>query len=263
MSSNIPDFTARLLIDAGIDKGMRVLDVGCGSGDVSLLLLKLVGVEGGVVGIDHDSRAIAIARQRSEAMNNPSLTFLECDLLKLPNSFGTFDAIVGRRVLMYQKDAVATIRTIATYLRPGGIVVFQEHDTTMAPASLDPFPLHKRAQGWLQQMIAREGADLNIGFNLHSIFTKAGLVVENVRAECLVQTPDTPYSLGNIVRACLPRIIDLGVASAEEVEIETLQKRLDEERSGSQSIYIGDVMFGSWARKTCLLQDTDTATSRQ
>lgn len=63
-------------------------------------------------------------------------------------------------------------------------------------------------------MIAREGADLHIGFNLHGILTKAGLNVECVRAECLVQTRDAPYGLGSIVKACLPRIVALGVATS-------------------------------------------------
>lgn len=249
MSTNLPDFTTRLLIDAGIAKGMRILDVGCGSGDVSFLLCDLVENDAEIIGIDRDAAAIASARQRNASRNHPSLRFLQCDVSELQDSLGTFDAIVGRRVLMYQKDAVATIRALSKYLRPTGIVVFQEHDTTMVPTSVDSFPLHKRAQSWIQEMIAREGADLHIGFNLHGIFTQAGLSVESVRAECLIQTPDTPYSLGAIVRACLPRITALGVASVEDVDIETLQERLDQERSASSGIYIGDVMFGSWARK--------------
>lgn len=250
MKINPFDFTTRLLIDAGIREGMRILDVGCGSGDVSLLLSNLVGRSGEIIGVDHDEQAIDVARQRNAAHDHASLTFLQCDLLNLPDSIGTFDAIVGRRVLMYQKDAVETIRSLSEYLRSGGTMVFQEHDTTLAPASVDPFPLHRRAQFWIREMIAREGADLHIGFNLHGIFTQAGLTIENVRAECLIQTPDTPYGLGYIVRACLPRIIALGVASAEDVQIETLQERLDQERLSSVSIYIGDVMFGCWAKKS-------------
>jgi len=61
--------------------------------------------------------------------------------------------------------------------------------------------------------------------------------------------PDTPYNLGNIVKACLPRIVELGVATPEEIDIGTLQQRLDDERNKLKGIYIGDVIFGAWARK--------------
>ncbi len=128
-------------------------------------------------------------------------------------------------------------------------MVFQEHDTTMVPASLDVFPLHRQASSWVHEMIRREGADLHIGFNLHRILTQAGLIVEDLRAECLLQTPDSAFGLGSIVRACLPRIVEHGVATVEEISIDTLQDRLDAERKASDQIYIGDVLFGVWARK--------------
>lgn len=243
------DFTTQLLIDAGISAGMRVLDVGCGLGDVAFLLGSLVGSTGEVMGIDHDAEALASARKRIAEPEQALPVFVQSGLLDLPAAMGTFDAIVGRRVLMYQADTVAAVTALAKYLRPGGVMVFQEHDTTMAPASIDAFILHRQAQGWLQEMLAREGADLHIGFNLHAILGKAGLAVEYVRAECIVQTPDKPYGLGYIVGACLPRIIALGVATEDEVGVETLQQRLDEERVRSDGIYIGDVMFGAWARK--------------
>ncbi|HCL5074348.1 TPA: methyltransferase domain-containing protein [Salmonella enterica] len=250
MTMSKHDFTLQLLLDAGISEGMRVLDVGCGYGDVTFMLSRLVTATGEVVGIDHDSNALSIARERKATLGQQDQPiFIQSGLLDLPESVGTFDAIIGRRVLMYQADTVAATTALTKHLSPGGVMVFQEHDTTMAPASVDSFTLHRKAQSWIQQMIDREGADLHIGFNLHSILTNAGLIVESVRAECLIQTPDTPYSLGNIVKACLPRIITLGVATADEIEIETLQQRLDDERSQSTSIYIGDVIFGVWARK--------------
>ncbi|MDH0301529.1 MULTISPECIES: class I SAM-dependent methyltransferase [unclassified Pseudomonas] len=243
------DFTTRLLLDAGIGPGMRVLDVGCGHGDVSLLLASLVDGDGAVVGIDQSDAALQVARQRELPKGAARPEFVHCDLHALPTSLGLFDAIVGRRVLMYQADAVKAVRALARHLLPGGLMVFQEHDTTLTPASLEPFPLHRKATRWLQRMLAEEGADLHMGFNLHGVMTGAGLQVEEVRAECLVQTPDNDTGLATIIRGCLPRIVALGVATARQVGIETLQARLEAEREQSRGIYIGDVAFACQARK--------------
>lgn len=242
-------FTTRLLVDAGIGPGMRVLDVGCGGGDVSFLLAELVGCDGAVVGIDQSAQVLERAGQWTPAKGAAMPSFVACDLHALPASLGLFDAVVGRRVLMYSADAVKAVRGLARLLLPGGVMAFQEHDTTLAPASLDSFALHRKAQKWLQRMLEREGADLHIGFHLHRIFTQAGLQVDDLRAECLVQTPEHAYGLGQIIHACLPRIIALGVATAREVGIETLQARLDAERHQSQGIYIGDLAFGVLAYK--------------
>jgi ubiquinone/menaquinone biosynthesis C-methylase UbiE len=249
MTATKVDFTTRLFVEAGIHEGMRVLDVGCGSGDVSFLLAGLVKESGEVIGIDHDAGALAIAQKRADLASTKAPQFVHCGLTELPESLGTFDAIVGRRVLMYQADTLAAVRVLAKSLRPGGVMAFQEHDTTMIPASVEVFPLHRLASSWVHGMIEREGADLHIGFNLHRILTQAGLMVEDLRAECLLQTPDSAYGLGSIVRACLTRIVRHGVATAEEISIETLQDRLDAERKASSAIYIGDMLFGVWARK--------------
>ena len=244
-----PDFTHRLLTDAGVRPGMRVLDVGCGFGDVTFLVAALVGEVGSVVGVDQDAGAVARARDRGVPRGSATPTFAHASIAALPPALSDLDAIVGRRVLTYQPDAARAVRTLAERLRPGGVVVFQEHDATMTPASLAPFPLHERAQGWLRGMIEREGADPHIGFHLPGILTRAGLVVEHVRAEAIVQTPSVPYALGTIVRACLPRIIGHGIATAADVGIDTLQDRLDVERATTDGVYVGDMMFGAWARK--------------
>ena len=56
--------TLRMLEAAGVCRGMDVLDVGCGVGDVSLLLSEIVGDEGSVVGVDVDQAALEVAEQR-------------------------------------------------------------------------------------------------------------------------------------------------------------------------------------------------------
>jgi ribosomal protein L11 methylase PrmA len=58
-------YTRRLLTRAGIEPWMRVLDVGCGSGDVSFLAGELVGPQGSVVGVERDEGAVSSARGRA------------------------------------------------------------------------------------------------------------------------------------------------------------------------------------------------------
>lgn len=59
-------FTRRLLVDAGLQAGMQVLDVGCGPGDVSLIAAELVGEEGSVIGVDTNASMLNIAQARAQ-----------------------------------------------------------------------------------------------------------------------------------------------------------------------------------------------------
>ena len=106
------EFTARLLTDSGIGAGMRVLDVGCGAGDVSLIAAGLVGAGGSVLGIDRDSAPLEAARERVAEAGLANVAFKRCDLNDLPADLGVFDAIVGRRVLMYLADPVGVVREV-------------------------------------------------------------------------------------------------------------------------------------------------------
>ena len=58
-------FTRQLFEEAGISRGMRVLDVGCGSGDVTFLAADLVGLSGEVVGVDRERTAVDWANARA------------------------------------------------------------------------------------------------------------------------------------------------------------------------------------------------------
>lgn len=76
-------YTGRLFDDCGIVPGMRVLDVGCGVGDVSLLAASLVGQHGEVVGVDTDVGSLTLARRRAAA-GISTVSFIEADLRALP-----------------------------------------------------------------------------------------------------------------------------------------------------------------------------------
>src|SRR5438067_8741635 len=72
--------TRRLLEDAGITTGMKVLDVGSGAGDVALLVADLVGPSGTVVGIDTNPAILDTARARVRAAGLTNVSFIEGDI---------------------------------------------------------------------------------------------------------------------------------------------------------------------------------------
>lgn len=149
---------------------------------------------------------------------------------------------------MYQADPVAALRAVVRVLRPGALVVFQEADGTMVPASSVALPLHARANRWMWQTVLREGGNLHMGFELAHALEQAGLVVEQVRAEAIVQTTKQRHPVGMIVRAMLPRILEHGVATEAEIGIDTLDERLLAECTAANATYVGDMAFGAWAR---------------
>ncbi|WP_375759199.1 class I SAM-dependent methyltransferase [Corallococcus exercitus] len=250
MADTREEMMERLLDDAGVREGMRVLDVGCAFGALTFLVARRVGSTGQVVGLDRNPQLLAMAREKAREQGLSNVTFIEADLAAVPPELGLFDAVTGRRVLMYQPDAVAALRGLVRAVKPGGLVVFQENDASIGPVSLPPLPLHIRVSEWMWHTVEREGADLHMGFHLAPAMEQAGLSVEHVRAEATLQTPKVHHAVGPILRAMLPRIVRHGIATEEEMGIDTIDARLLEERTKANTTYMGEMVFGAWARRT-------------
>jgi SAM-dependent methyltransferase len=241
--------TERLLREAGLAPGMRVLDVGCGVGDVSILAARLVGAEGEVLGVDREAAPLAAARQRVAALGLPQVRFVQADFRELGPEHGPFDAAVGRLVLMYQADPAAALREVAGRVRPGGLLAFQEYDSTVPPASLGPLPLHAKMRHWIWETLRRSGAEIQMGFKLYPAFVAAGLPPPEMHAEAVVQTPARRQPGVALVRVLLPRIVEYGIATREEVDVDSLDGRLQRELEELGSPYVGQVVFGAWCRR--------------
>ena len=107
---------------------MRVLDVGSGGGDTALLAAELVGEERR----SRRLRPVAGRRRRragsgSSAAGKRNISFSQGDLDRLA-FVEHFDAAVGRYVLMFNPDPAAMLKSVAHWVRPGGVIVFHEPD---------------------------------------------------------------------------------------------------------------------------------------
>ena len=101
--------TRRFLTSAGIREGMRVLDIGSGAGDVSLIAAELVGPDGEVVGVDMNPEILETARERVRVAGYGNVEFVAGDAQTLELG-GRFDALVGRLVLMYLPDPIPVLK---------------------------------------------------------------------------------------------------------------------------------------------------------
>lgn len=242
-------FTDRLFAQAAISQGGTALDIGCGGGDVTFRLSRAVGPRSEVMGLDLNAKVLGFARERATELGLSNTRFLERDFRDVVQDGQRFDVVTCRRVLMYLPDQLEAVGAMRRLLKPNGVLLIQEHDAAMRQPSPDR-PLSDQAQRWIWETVEAEGANSGTGFQLHSLLSSAGFSDISIFAEAVVETPSQAAQTYPIVRAMLPRIEGAGVATAAEIDIDTLDHRLSAERAKSVSTSITEMMFGAIARAT-------------
>jgi SAM-dependent methyltransferase len=114
-----------LLLDClQIAGGESVLEIGCGTGAVTVPLARAVGEHGRVVAVDISEPMLGAARQRVGESGMHNVTLLPGDAQVLAFEQAAFDVATSRMGVMFFADPVAAFRNIAGALRPGGRLVF-------------------------------------------------------------------------------------------------------------------------------------------
>jgi SAM-dependent methyltransferase len=238
-----------MLQQAGLSEGMRVLDVGNGSGDVAVLVASLVGPMGEVVGMDKSQQAVDMAQQRVKKAGLINVNFVTGNANEA--CFATqFDAAVGRLVLMHQPDPAARLRSLSRCVRTGGVIAFQEFDISAARSS-PPSPTFEQGLKWISEAFAAAGTDIRMGVKLCSTFVNAGLPPPNMSLEAGIWGGEDNAAatlLSDVIRSLLPVIEKFGIATAEKVEIDTLRERIQSEISAGGGVAISPSLIGAWTR---------------
>jgi ubiquinone/menaquinone biosynthesis C-methylase UbiE len=244
------ELTEELLRAAGIRPGMRVLDVGCGAGDVSFLAASLVGRDGSVVGVDRAAEAIALAKRRALDAGLANVSFVTQELQELATD-ARFDAIIGRLVLMYFPQPHVLLRRLLELLNPGGIVAFHEFDVTRA-TSEPHVPLLERSATRVVEALRCGHADPRMGLRLAQTFREAQLPTPRMIAHARVGTfADAALflQLAGITRTLLPVMEKHGIATAAEVDVDTLAERLQRAVQAADATVVAPLFVGAWAHK--------------
>jgi len=239
--------TRTLFAEAGLQPGMRVLDICSSVGDVAFLAREIVGPDGHVTGFDSSAATVAYANERTAFRGLANVNFVEGCFGELP--FGQdFDAVVGRLVLMYCRDPVADLRSVVSYLRPGGLVVFQELD--MLPGkTVPPAPVVDDVRAWLLDTFARAGLELEMGPKLYATFEAAGLNPPEMRVDGFIGGAESvaPALVAEVARMLMPQAEALGTVTAGQVHIETLEERMRADLATTRGVMSTPLVIGAWA----------------
>lgn len=241
------DMTRDILVRAGVSPGMTVLDVGCGIGDVTLVAAELVGPQGRVIGIDHSPGALAIANTRARAEQRPYVSF-ERAAIEAFDDYQSVDAVVGRFILLHLRNPAAALEDIIGRTNKGTLISFMELDLSTA-ASQPELPLLTRALDWIREVYRRSGGEPDMGSMLAPTFQSARLspeVASFTRTGSGAETASFDF-VAESIRSLLPNIEKLGIATADEVDIETLRERLIAGATAEHRIYFPRFV-GAWAR---------------
>lgn len=224
--------TRSLFGEIGIGAGMRVLDIGCGAGDVTMLAAEMVGDAGEVVGIDRAERPLRVAEARAAERGLSRVRFLQGDENTAADlaAGGRFDAVVGRCVLVHQRDPAAFLGALARVVRPGGVIAFQDPDFTIFLRTDPSIPLLEDVRGWIVKGHELIHARWDISLHTARSFSAAGLPAPRQRLHCpvLVDGHGVVFQIAAaVLRTMLPILAEKGAVDPVKIDVDTLAARMD------------------------------------
>jgi len=209
--------TEERLRSLGLAAGMRVVDLGCGTGTVSRWLARQVGPDGEAVGVDISTEQLTVARREAERLGLRQLRFHQAGVYDTGLPRGSFDLVYCRFLLCHVGDPAAGVREMRALLKPGGVLLCE--DVHVASVFCDPpDEQYHRMRDIMVALGNSRGVDYCLGPRLHQIFKQAGF------ADTQVHIDQPVYSRGEHKRLweytfleAAPAMIQAGLVDADEL----------------------------------------------
>jgi ubiquinone/menaquinone biosynthesis C-methylase UbiE len=241
--------TERFFRDAGVGPGQRVLDVGSGLGDVSMLAARLVGDSGKVIGVDNDAGIIGQAKERVVKAGFQNVSFIKLDIRDIPNS-ERFDAIVGRLILQFLPDPGAVVNALVGLLRPGGVLAIQDACWGPLLQQSAALPIRSKCVTLMYEAFQSFGAHVDMELVLFRTFQGAGLPPPTMRIEVPIGgDPGITQWVYGLFCSVLPRMLQHNLRVDDVGDMTTLRERLDAELASAKMFASTIGLVGAWSRK--------------
>ena len=234
-----------------LQPGMRLLDLGCGPGTITVGLSTAVGA-GEVHGIDMEASQIELAQSAAEAGSLSNMTFHVGNALSLPFEDDFFDVAHAHAVIMHIPDTAGVLSEVMRVLKPGGM--FATRDLIGESSFFEPsFEGLREAWTVFTNLMRGNGGHPEIGKEMKGILLDAGFT--DVRCSASFDSYGDPEDLaffyGFIIdwffsEQLIERVSSLGIATREKFDF--WRSELDRWRDAPGAF--GALAFGEYvARK--------------
>ena len=219
--------------------GESALDLGSGTGSETRALAAAVTPSGRAIGLDPNPGMALLARERA-GVEGSTAQFVIGDAYSLPFPDDRLDIVRSERVFQHLSDPDRAAAEVARVLRPGGRGVIVDSDwgtAIMHPG--DPLVLQK-----IMDVMLSHTANPHSGRRLPGQLTSAGLVVEDIGTEALIQDPgDVTGPLVQMMTAAA--IAEGAITDAQSAEL------LDQLNAAARSgdFHMSVTMFAYLVRK--------------
>ena len=206
------------------------------------------------MGVDLNPDVVASASARANALGLQNVEFARGDIREVELD-SHFDAVVGRLVLMYSADPAESLRAALGHVRSRGVAAFHEMNVGAPVWSEPPSPLHQLMARCLKEAFARGGVEMAMGTRLYEVFVSAGLEAPEVCTHAIIGAGEdwarrfaAAFGAG-ILCSVLPSILEHGVATEAELDLDTFDERYIDEVTRQGSVVQWVPFVGAWARK--------------
>jgi SAM-dependent methyltransferase len=199
--------------------GMTVLDVGCGTGAITIGIARAVGPAGTVVGIDRDESLLEIARRDHQGVSNLRFEHRDAGSLEL---VGLFDIVTAARTLQWIAEPGAALARMARAVKAGGELIVLDYDHVAHAWTPDPPPAFVRVHDAFLAWRAANGWDNRMAEHLPGLFEAAGLAdVVSEDSDEIARRGEVGFDAAHdiwtqVIEIIGPRIVGAGLLTEAE-----------------------------------------------
>lgn len=169
----------QFLINSGLCAGMKVLEIGCGTGEITCWLAQQVGKTGEVIAIDQSEEQLKITQQNAEAAGLKNIRYINLPVMQLNELNERFDLIYSRWLLMHLQKPFEALQIMYDCLQPNGILTCEDgakEGSFCYPAS----PIFNQWLAAWEHRFTYYGKDYNSGLKLPESFSHLNCQINNI-----------------------------------------------------------------------------------